>query len=240
MADHVMDPDHWKRKDSQEGPRHFLDCEAYGGPAGVPRDEDAARARLGADLFQRSGQVPWVIQAHVGYLTRAFKSGDAERTAFEAAILCHYVGDINVPLHTTSNYDGDETGQHGVHGRWESGLTERIVNRAGWFPGRVLASPGGANLDDPWTWLRQSFDLVPSVLADDRTAAGEGPAPLQGMRDEGYWKAYMDLQGPRVKEQLERSAAHTADMIVLAWVNAGSPPSPLRAPKPGRTAGHPN
>jgi hypothetical protein len=44
----------------------------------------------------------------------------------EAAILRlsadfgHYLGDLNVPLHTTMNYNGQLTGQEGIHGFWES------------------------------------------------------------------------------------------------------------------------
>ena len=226
LPDHANDPDHWKRQDPLEGPRHYLNCELYGGADQVPIPEDAARARLGPDLFKQAGEVPWTIQARVQELTAAFTSLDRDQVALKAAILCHYVGDINVPLHTTTNHDGDETGQHGIHSRWETGLLERLEEQEGWVPDvrPAVLSPGSATA--PWSWLRQSFALVPGVLADDLTSDQKGARPAEAGMTRAYWDTFMQLQEPHVKEQINLSAQRTAEMIILAWTAAGSPANP--------------
>jgi len=224
LKDHCNDPDHWKWHDPLEGPRHFLDCEAYGGPDSVPGDLEAAKARLGAEAFARNGQVPWVIQDRVHSLAQAWGSGDPARVALEAAILCHYVGDLNVPLHTTGNYDGQLSGQKGVHRRWETGLVQRL---GGWEPQGQAATLDPRALDAPWDWLRQSNALVAALLRDDEEAGAAEPAgSAPGAGESAYWREFGRRQGPSVRAQLERAGLRTAQMILLAWRLAGAPAAP--------------
>lgn len=217
MAGHASDPDHWKLHYPAERPRHYLDCEPYGGPDGVPRDPAAAQAQLGPAAFLADGQLPWTIQARVKTLATAFQLGDPHQVAFEASILSHYVGDLAVPLHTTSNHNGGETGQKGVHARWETGLLERIEAGQGWTPeprpAQVLEDPDAA----VWGWLKDSYDLVAGVLRDD-LAAGRGQ-----LVNGAYWEHFLALQGGQVKEQLAVAGQHTAELIVQAWTQAGRP-----------------
>lgn len=220
LPDHANDPDHWKGSDPLEGPRHFLDSENYGGPAEVPLLEADATRLLGPELFQRSGQVPWVILDRVRSLSEAFVAGDPAQVALQASYLSHYVGDLNVPLHTTRNYNGQESGQYGVHFRWEGGLLERIEAREGWVPEVRPAHVGPAPRTSPWSWLQESYVLAQGVLADDLTANQAGGG-------ERYWQTFLELQEPDVKERLTLSAQRTAEMIVLAWTTAGSPPAPI-------------
>lgn len=217
LPGYANDPDQWKHHDHRESTRHFLDSEAYGGPSRVPQDEAKAKHRLGPDLFQRSGQVPWVILDRVQRLADAFNGGDPFQVAVQAAYLSHYVGDLNVPLHTTSNYDGDASGQHGVHGRWEAGLVERIEAREGWRPDVRPAAE--ADPSAPWAWLQESYGLVPQILADDQTAMAQGAG-------EAHWEKLLQLEEATVKERLSLAAQRTAQMILLAWTMAGSPPAP--------------
>jgi len=48
-------------------------------------------------------------------------------------------------------------------------------------------------------------------------------------RGEAYWQAFLPLQEGNVKERLALSAQRTAQMITLAWSNAGSPQAPPAA-----------
>ncbi|MGA2082183.1 MAG: S1/P1 nuclease [Holophaga sp.] len=225
LAAHVNDPDRWRESDPNEGPRHYLDSEPYGGPDAVPRDIQAARAQLGEDEFQRDGQVPWVIQDRVRDLAGAFQGGDPDQAAFQAAILCHYVGDLCVPLHTTENHDGEQTGQKGVHHRWESGLVSRLGD---WQPEARTPVLGPDPLLAPWAWLRDSYALVATVLSDDAAASNAGAGAWAGAapeleRESRYWQVFERLEEPRVKEQLTLAGQRTAQMILLAWNLAGQP-----------------
>ena len=220
LREHVNDPDHWKLADPQENPRHFLNSEAYGGPGAVPREIRDAQARLGS-AFVRDGEVPWVIQDRVQALVQAFQAGDRSRVVLGAAFLCHYVGDLNVPLHTTANYNGQQSGQTGVHRRWETGLVERLGS---WDPEPRPAGLDPQVLEAPWAWLQESYALVGPLLQDDREA-GPGPreAQWEEARTSAYWTEFNRRQGPVVRAQLELAGQRTAQMILLAWHLAGEP-----------------
>jgi hypothetical protein len=223
LRDHASDPDHW-RNDRKEGPRHFLDCEAYGGPAGVPRDAAAAQAKLGA-AFYRNGVAPWIIQDRWRDLVAAFRSGDPGKVAFATAILSHYVADIHVPLHATENHDGEATGQRGVHSRWETGLVERFVQEDGLEAAQATADP--EFLDRPWAWLSASYALVPRILADDRAADRTSPEGPRGkQRGAAYWGIFWAEERPVVTGQLEAAARHLGDAELNAWIAAGRPAAP--------------
>jgi len=215
-----VEPDLWKAHDRKEGPRHYLDVELYGLPADIPRDPGAALAKVGGATFQKAGTVPWVVQDAYRQLVAAFRSGDPAQVVDQAAWLGHYVGDLHVPLHTTTNHDGQLTGQKGVHGRWESGLVDRYLVEA------ELPAPGTAGLEDPatapWRWLEESFGLVPKVLADDLEAA-RGEAREQPVRSVGYWRNSWALEGPVVTRQLGLAGQRLAGLCLSAWKEAGSP-----------------
>ena len=141
--------------------------EPYGDPDHLPRTLEEARARLGGDYYRR-GVLPWIIQDRWRDLVEAFRAGDPAKVALATAVLGHYIADAHVPLHTTQNFDGQFTGQRGVHSRWESGLVERYIV-ADDLP-VLQAQPDAAFLQRPWDWLRASHKLVPQLLADDREA----------------------------------------------------------------------
>ena len=132
VVEHSVDPDLWRLAGfDEEAPRHFLDMDGYGAPPfpGLPHEYDMAVQRYGREFVQRNGQLPWRLTEIYGNLVRAFedvRKGVSpyalENAAFYAAILAHYVGDAHVPLHAVVNYDGQLTGQHGVHSRFESEL----------------------------------------------------------------------------------------------------------------------
>jgi hypothetical protein len=226
LRDHASDPDHWKHTDPLERPRHYLECEPYGGPDRVPLDEGAARTLLGPDAFQEAGQAPWTILDRVQVLADSFASGDPDQVALDASILCHYVGDLSVPLHTTVNRHGDRTGQRGIHKRWHTCLVERMESDEGWIPEVRPAGLGPHPQAAPWAWLKQGFALLPGLLADDLAAQRADPGGEDGGFGEEYWRVFRQAQEPHVKEQLTLGAQRTAQMILLAWTRAGRPAAP--------------
>jgi hypothetical protein len=225
VFDHASDPDHW-RQDRKEGPRHYLDVEAYGGADKVPHSLEEAAKVAGGDYY-REGVVPWIIQDRWKDLVDAFKSGDTEKVAFATAIMGHYIADIHVPLHTTKDHDGQSTGQKGVHSRWETGLVERYFQEDA-----IKVIPAKADprfLERPWEWLRESNALVPQLLEDDRAADRTTPLGDRGkQRSTAYWMILWAKQGPVVNQQLQRAGQHLGDAILNAWIQAGRPAVPAK------------
>lgn len=227
FAEALVAPDRWKSHDRKEGPRHYLDIEIYGGPSAVPREVEQAIAKIGRKDFERKGQVPWVIQDRYRDLVAAFRDGDPAQVVVAAGTLGHYVGDAQVPLHTSDNHDGQLTGQRGVHSRWETGLVSRFVDldRLQVRPAR----PGTDLREAPFRWLEEAHVDVPALLRDDRAGGEEGEAPSSRARRSGYWAAFWAAQGPVVERQLVRAGERLGDLILSAWIEAGRP-TPKRRP----------
>lgn len=213
-----LEPDRQKDHDPDEDSRHHLHTEAYGGPTGVPFDLETARKRLGPILFARRGQLPWAIGARYQRLVEAFRAQDPARVVVDSAWLCHYVADAQVPLHSTRNSNGKETGQKGIHRRWETALVDWKVRAvAATRPAQAPVQP----LREPWSWIAEAHALLPALLeADDRASRGvdygePGESP--------YWEAFSASERGRVTGQLVRSAERTSDLILAAWKDAGHP-----------------
>jgi S1/P1 Nuclease len=226
LRQHSTDPDDWKIRDRKEGPRHFLDCEVYGGPLEVPFELEAARAKLKENKkvdWYSYGVLPWIIQDRFKDLVEAFKSGDPDKVAEAAAILGHYVADAQVPLHSTENHDGQFTGQRGIHARWESSLVDRYVQEESLNPG--AAKVDSQVLKAPWTWIAESNQLLPQLFADDKLADRSSPTDAQGgaRRTSAYFSIFWSKQGDNVKQQLEKSAQRLGDLVLTAWTLAGKP-----------------
>lgn len=221
LLEHSSDPDSW-RHDRKEGRRHYLNTEPYGGPGGVPFEVRDAIQKLGAASFQRHGQVPWVIQDRLRDLVEAFRRKDRPGIAVAAAVLGHYLADLHVPLHTTSNHNGQHSNQKGLHSRWESGLVERFVHRDSLAIQRAEMEPD--LMRAPWQWMEESNALVSRLLEDDHRADRTRPKGLHGKpRGQAYWKHFWELQGPTVNRQLSRAGQRLAQMILYAWALAGRP-----------------
>src|SRR5690606_7761813 len=79
-----------------------------------------------------------------------------------SADLGHYIGDAHVPLHTTRNYNGQLTGQEGIHGFWESRLPELFSEGYDYLVGPALY------LENPqetaWQIIHDSHAYVGDVL----------------------------------------------------------------------------
>ena len=88
------------------------------------RSGQAVRRRLRreerAAAVARQGDLP---EARRGVRQQAPYSRD--NIKFFSSVLAHYVSDGHVPFHAVLNYDGQLTGQWGIHSRFETELFER-------------------------------------------------------------------------------------------------------------------
>ena len=225
---HSVDPDLWRAAgDESEGPAHYLDMDAFGEfpfPELTP-DEAEHRRRHGAEAA-RQGRVPWRAAEQYAALVAAFRQRDAAAALRQAAILGHYAGDAHVPLHAVLNYDGQLSGQEGVHGRWESELVERFERQLEPLVQPAAARPAG----DPATFvlaaLRSGFAHAREVLASDLAARGPrdlAATPQDERYDDGYYSRLFEREGPRLASRLTEAAEATGALWLQAWSEAGRP-----------------
>lgn len=240
IVERAIDPDLWRNVGwDQEPPNHFLDMdhEAFGPYpfTGLPRDYSAAVQKFGKEFIETQGLLPWRTAEFYGRLQREFETltrkdppGYAiDNIALFSAVLAHYVGDGHVPLHAVMNYDGQLTGQRGVHARWEADLFER--NRA-----RLTLAPPAMK---PVTDIRDfMFDALlasnrdaATVLAADK-AAGEG----RERYDDGYFEAFGKGTWPTLERRLNAAISAVAAVIAGAWERAGRPVVPTEMPRTPR------
>lgn len=239
----VNDPDLWRVVGWDEAAHHFLDLDAKEyGPypfAALPRDYEAAVRRFGQATVKRYGLLPWRSAEMFDRLRQAFASvprgtpyASSDIVVFASAI-AHYAQDAHQPLHATVNYDGQQTGQRGVHARFESALFERYQSGLAVSPARArpLASPRDALFDV----LLESYRSVAPLLAADRAAARGGR-----VFDDRYFEAFFGGTRTLLEHRLAGAATTTASLILGAWTEAGRPSltrPPARPPQLSRPPG---
>ena len=121
LTEHAVDPDKRRYATEGEAPRHYIDIDHYGkDPFKImPKKWNDAVAKFTKDTLYAYGIVPWHIQTIYYRLVNAFEEKNIDYILKNSSDLGHYVADSHVPLHTTKNYDGQLTGQKGIHAFWE-------------------------------------------------------------------------------------------------------------------------
>lgn len=235
LSEHAVDPDKRRYAVAEEGPRHYIDLDHYGAfPYNhLPRRWDSAVAKFGEDTLQQHGIVPWWVQTMQYRLTAAFKEKSAAKILKLSAELGHYVADAHVPLHTSSNYNGQLTGQHGIHGFWESRVPELLAEKDwDYFIGKAeyVKSPG----DFIWKRILQSAAAADTVLAFEKKVSQQfSPDQKYAFEDRNgkvvrqysatFSKAYDAALGGMIERRMRESIHAVASLWFTAWVDAGQP-----------------
>lgn len=224
MAFPSIFPDLWRLSDPTEAPRHYFE------PDRLPDGFDLlglSSNRIEAFRTQIPerpdviGIAPWTVIHLMGDMTESMRTNDWTWAARCGAALSHYLADLHMPLHCTRNYNGQETGQHGVHSRFESDMTKAFVQYRDFSPAPAVY------LDDPFRailgWTAESAAVVPDILRADviATRAADGRTDT-----EPYYLKLWELTGDIVLERLSAAAGNLSSIWYTAWVNAGRPPIP--------------
>ena len=223
--------------DKSENPRHFIDLENYGSVDSLPKTMAEAKAKYDDKFLQSNGILPLYIQDLMDKLTKAFKEKKKTEILFIAADLGHYLGDANMPLHTSANYDGQKTDQKGIHALWESRIPELLGK------GYNFNTPDAKFIDDvqkeSWKIVFASHSLIDTILLKDRELRKKfaeekfykkdengkvikNKYGAQIFTDEYATQLHTALNG-MVEKQMRTSINSTANFWYTAWVNAGKP-----------------
>jgi len=228
-------PDVRRNDDKTEDKKHFIDFEAYGDSAAwnMPWSWNEAVKKYGRDSLLEYGYAPYEIMAVKEKLTGAFRKQNKDSILFYAADLGHYLADINVPLHTSLNYDGQLTGQKGLHSLWESMIPElelKNYNLSSRHKARYLKNPEA----QVWGAARRSFNLTKDLFRLEaevsKNFTPEQKYRTQIRRDKevktyttAFAKAYSKSLGNTINNQLIAATNLIADMWFTSWVDAGKP-----------------
>lgn len=244
LSEHAADPDKRRYVVKDEAPRHYIDMDRYGHYPydSLPRLWHDAVIKYHPDTLAANGIVPWWLPVMLQRLTQAFKEKNAAAILKYSAELGHYIADAHVPLHASSNHNGQYTNQHGIHGFWESRIPELLAYSEWDFfigPARYIAHPSrfawarvleSAAAAD--TVLRYEKELTARFPAHEKYAFEERNGRVQRQYSSAFARAYDALLNGMVERRMRQSIFAVASWWYTAWVNAGQPNLSALAGKP--------
>ena len=235
LADHAPDPDKRRYIVKSEAPRHYLDLDHYGKYPfpDLPRKWKDAVEKFSEDSLNAHGIAPWWIQVMLVRLTKAFGDKNKEQVLKLSAEIGHYIADAHVPLHASSNHNGQYTTQHGIHGFWESRIPELLAEKEwDFFMDKAVY------IEDPlefmWDRMLESAAASDTVLIYERKLSDQySPDKKYAFENRNnqlvkqYSKSYSIQYNRMLKGMVERrmrqSVYAVASFWYTAWSNAGQP-----------------
>ncbi len=205
-----------------EWPRHFLDMDDYPDFKNLPRDLQTLINLYGWERVKQNGINPWATAWLTDTLAAQLQRNDLNAARQTMSDLGHYVGDAHQPLHATANYNGQLSGNYGIHSRYESSMLNIYQNEVVVVPESVQYV--SSVLDFAFEYLYQSNSYVDSVMdADDyaKTASGWNGS---GTPPSTYYAALWEKTKSYTKLQIQRGSVDLASIWYTAWVNAGLSP----------------
>ena len=235
LTEHAVDPDKRRYAVATEGPRHYLDIDRYGKYPykELPHKWTDAVAKFGADTLQGYGIVPWHVQIMLNRLTMAFKEKDFSSIMKNSAEIGHYIADAHVPLHASSNHNGQYTNQKGIHAFWESRIPELLADKQfDFFIGKAeyIKDPGVFI----WNRIIESGREADSVLSIEKELSLHFPGDRKYSFEKRnnvllrqYSSEYTIASDKKLNGMVERRMRQAifavASFWYTAWVNAGQP-----------------
>lgn len=235
LSEHAIDPDKRRYALPEEGPRHYIDIDHYGvyPYTDLPRKWTDAVAKFGEDSLKQHGIVPWHVQTMLYRLTDAFKEKNYSKIMKCSAEIGHYISDAHVPLHASSNHNGQLTNQKGIHGFWESRVPELLAEKEfDFFIGQAeyIQNPG----DFIWKRVLESAAAADTVLnyerelskkfADDKKYAFENRnGKTIRQYSSAFTIAYNKMLDGMIERRMRQSIYAIASFWYTAWINAGQP-----------------
>jgi hypothetical protein len=198
----------------------------------LPRSYVKAVEMYSKDTIHTYGIVPWNLQWMLRSLTQAFVEKNETKILKYAAEIGHYIGDAHVPLHATSNYNGLQTGQHGIHGFFESRLPELFALDYNFFLGQAKYIDNPLNAS--WEAVEGSFACLDSVFGFEKVLQKSFPeaqkyayevkgSKLQRVYSPAFAAAYHNYLSGMVERRMQSAVICVSSFWYTAWVNAGQP-----------------
>ncbi len=217
LREHAVDPD----MDSNPGYYHYIDIDYYQEffDGTLPHAWEDMVNLYGENVVVGNGTVPWVIASWTDSLRNILEAGEWEQVWQVAAELGHYVADAHQPLHLTLNYNGQYTGNDGIHSRYESSLVTAHL-------GEIILPVGegsqyGDPLDSVFAWIDDMYPFIDDILAADNLASSQDPS-----HGYTYYTIMWDHLDSLTEVVLDRAIMDLASLWITAWMDAGQPTPP--------------
>ncbi len=218
---HSVDPDLRKDEDKSEGVKHFIDIDFYPEFLKGNMIEDKAKLdeEYGDSTVIKMGLLPWATLNTYNNLVNALKEKNRDKALIYLSDLGHYVADGHQPMHTMMNYNGQMTGQKGIHFRYESVMVDSnlstIKNDFHAEKAVYISSP----LDFIFNYISDANSVSDILLNADNFAFKNADS----RKDEEYYRLMWVKTKYITETQIENAASDFASLFYSAWVDAGKP-----------------
>lgn len=221
LAAHASDADDRKNTDPDEGPRHYIDIDNYSvfiESGRIPQTYDSVVDLYGEAFVIEQGILPWATKATYDSVVNCFRHRDWDKAGLFAADLGHYVADGHMPLHITKNYNGQFSGNTGIHSRYESAMINMFIDQIDYLGYQISDIP---DVDEfIFNYLYYNYTYVDSViLADDYAKEISGGSTSSYAYKEALWNRTRGFTIPLFSMASKR----LAELLYTAWVEAGKP-----------------
>jgi hypothetical protein len=191
------------------------------------------RAAFAKDKLTPSGILPFHLMTVQRQLTEAFIAKDKNRVLKLAAEIGHYIADAHVPLHTISNYDGQQTNQMGIHAFWESRLPELFAkNQYDFFVGQAEYFDNAKKYY--WDIIAASNKLVAKALRIEKEVAVTFREDIKYCPETvnrttlkkpcfDFAQAYHEKLDGMVEDRMQGAILSIGSAWLTAWTDAGKP-----------------
>ena len=236
LAQYAVVADYIKSSDNKEAPRHYIDADLYDV---FPFDSLLGsladlEAKYGKDMIGKWGYGPWAIDETCNRVIYMLKNKRWDEAIFHMSTLGHYISDIHVPLHVVENYNGQLTGNDGIHFRWEGRMVDEHVKSI--RPTGPLPLVSSSVVDFSMNIVRESYVTMQQILnADTKARKLLSSSEQQQLNSydilsfEGpYLQSLYDQTADLVQDRIEMAVLRIAAMWVYCWNEAGQPPPPKR------------
>jgi hypothetical protein len=220
LSEHASDADYRKDTDPTEGPKHYIDIDNY--PVFVtngtiPQTYDSVITIYGSTFVIDNGILPWATERTFDSLRNCMQRLDFGKAQIFAADLGHYVADGHMPLHITKNYNGQLTGNTGIHSRYESTMINAHIAEI-IYTGEDAIEISNVN-QYIFNYLYANYPYCDSVLAADNYAKSIST----NYSSSAYKNALWDKSKSFTIPLFEQASNAFAALLYTAWVQAGSP-----------------
>ncbi len=223
LAEHGSDPDKRRRTDPTEDIKHYIDIDAYSDFLQTNRiveGKEEAFNKYGEEFIKKNGTLPWVTDSTYQELVKQFRAKEWSKAVLTAADLGHYVADGHMPLHLTLNYDGQLTGQKGIHNRYESKMINLYIDSITVKRSRLHKVQNVSRY--VFDYMYQNYQYKDSLLKDDLIAFNASGQEYGAMYYQTLWSQF----GTITIRLITDSSKATAELIRTAWIEAGRPRIP--------------
>jgi len=234
ITNQAVAPDKRRYIVKEEGARHFIDLDYYLDTLQLklPIPWKEMDSLIGEEAQLKHGILPWHLNLMKIRLTAAFKNKNGNEILKLSADIGHYIGDAHVPLHTCSNYNGQYTNQHGIHGLWESRIPEiNFSNYDFWVgPAEYINKP----TDAFWRMVFESHALVDSVLilekqlsqtfpSDQKYSFEQRGSVMAKVYSKEYSLKYDQMLKGQVEDRMRSAVKMVGSIWYSCWIDAGKP-----------------